>query len=242
MLSSLTSADGRFDFVYQRDGNVVLYQGPTPLWASQTAGHSDGSAVMQADGNFVVYDAAGRAAWASNTPGNPGASLHVQNDGNVVIYAINGTPLWATGTAGHGPPPPGGCVNSVSPNYVQIVGAGGTVPLTVTAPAGCAASVVSRDAWVVVGAGQGTGTWATTYQVLPNSVSDLRRTALIVGNATVLIEQPRIGLVRPYDDQVPPCQPDLDGMPIYRSGCTANIPSDFWRFPCFFEWEEALRP
>jgi hypothetical protein len=94
-----TSADGRFTFVYQGDGNLVLYQrGAGPLWASNTAGTSAGQTIMQGDGNLVVYDAANQPVWASGTVGNPGARLVVQNDGNVVIYSAAGAPLWATGT------------------------------------------------------------------------------------------------------------------------------------------------
>jgi hypothetical protein len=54
--ASIRSQDGRFVLVLQGDGNLVLY-GPQgqPLWASNTAGHSDvWDAVMQGDGNFVV--------------------------------------------------------------------------------------------------------------------------------------------------------------------------------------------
>jgi lysophospholipase L1-like esterase len=96
----LLSADGRYRFVMQRDGNLVLY-GPSggALWASNTRGRGSDHVRMQSDGNLVIYDAGGRALWQSNTPGHPNSYLIVQNDGNVVVYS--GTqPLWATGTAG----------------------------------------------------------------------------------------------------------------------------------------------
>jgi hypothetical protein len=95
---ALVSKDGRFTFVYQHDGNLVLYQGSTPLWSSRTAGTSPGRAVMQTDGNLVVYDAGGVARWDSRTWGNPGSYLIVQSDGNVVIYRTTGQPIWATNT------------------------------------------------------------------------------------------------------------------------------------------------
>jgi hypothetical protein len=97
---SIKSADGRFTFVMQGDGNLVLY-GPSsqPLWASDTNGKGNvWDVVMQSDGNLVVYDGHGHALWASNTSGKPGAFLVVQNDGNVVIYGTNNQPLWATNT------------------------------------------------------------------------------------------------------------------------------------------------
>jgi pimeloyl-ACP methyl ester carboxylesterase len=95
----LRSADGRFDFVYQGDGNLVLYQQGSALWASNTHG-TPGVVVMQHDGNFVMYDASDVAIWWSGSShGHPGAWLIVQDDGNVVIYSESGHALWATGTA-----------------------------------------------------------------------------------------------------------------------------------------------
>ena len=95
------SADGRFKFIYQGDGNLVLYQGSTSLWSSETGGTSPGKTAMQGDGNLVVYNASSQAVWASHTAGNPGAYLVVQNDGNVVIYSSGASPLWSTGTCCH---------------------------------------------------------------------------------------------------------------------------------------------
>ncbi|MEA2599825.1 MAG: hypothetical protein QOF89_817 [Acidobacteriota bacterium] len=99
---SLYSCDGRFHLVLQQsDGNLVLYQGGTPLWGSGTNGRPSAVAIMQSDGNFVIYDSTGTAIWASGTQNHPGAHLAVQNDGNVVIYSSGGTPLWATNTCCH---------------------------------------------------------------------------------------------------------------------------------------------
>ncbi|WP_185113952.1 M57 family metalloprotease [Fulvivirga imtechensis] len=97
---SIRSADNRFLFVMQGDGNLVLYKYNVPLWASNTAGLPVTRCIMQNDGNLVLYDNLNRARWASNTHGNPGAWLVAQNDGNVVIYR-NGSPVWATNTCCH---------------------------------------------------------------------------------------------------------------------------------------------
>src|SRR6202000_1364191 len=82
---SLYSCDGRFDLILQGDANLVLYQGGTALWASSTSGMSATRALLQGDGTFAVYTAAGAPVWASNTAGNAGAKLVVGNDGNVVV-------------------------------------------------------------------------------------------------------------------------------------------------------------
>ncbi|MEO7190144.1 MAG: hypothetical protein ABI051_03740 [Vicinamibacterales bacterium] len=97
----IDSVNGLYHFVYQADGNLVLYEENwAPLWASHTDGSLPGLVIMQSDGNFVLYDGNGVALWASGSSVNhPGAYLIVQDDGNVVIYEAGGGALWATGTA-----------------------------------------------------------------------------------------------------------------------------------------------
>jgi hypothetical protein len=99
---SVSSCDGRFYLSMQSDGNLVLYEGlpghpTTAIWSTGTYGTGGQRAVMQGDGNFVLYDSANRALWSSGTWNNPGAYLAVQNDGNVVVYK-GSTPLWASNT------------------------------------------------------------------------------------------------------------------------------------------------
>ena len=62
-----------------------------------TSGSGGYRAVMQPDGNFVVYSLRGHAhpIWVSGTAGNPGAVLVKQADGNLVIYQA-GHAVWAT--------------------------------------------------------------------------------------------------------------------------------------------------
>ncbi|OLR92634.1 S8 family serine peptidase [Actinokineospora bangkokensis] len=55
---------------------------------------------MQADGNLVLYTAAGAPLWHSGTYGNPGSYTTFQSDGNVVLYTAAGRPLWATNSWG----------------------------------------------------------------------------------------------------------------------------------------------
>jgi hypothetical protein len=60
------------------------------------------SAVMQGDGNFVVYGF-GSALWASGTNGKAnGGRLVVQGDGNMVIYSKAGKAVWQSHTYGAG--------------------------------------------------------------------------------------------------------------------------------------------
>lgn len=105
--------------VMQNDGNLVLYApGDVPMWASkhgripstlqtgqelvvgQALISPEGGyrAVMQADGNFVVYGPDRSVRWASNTQGS-GARTTIQRDGNLVTYSGW---TWASRTPGTG--------------------------------------------------------------------------------------------------------------------------------------------
>ncbi len=95
------SQSGRYQLILQQDGNLVLYdlgQNHRAIWASNTNGRAVSKAIMQTDGNFVIYGFPD-AIWASNTNGRPNSFLVVQDDGNTVIYQPE-VPVWATNTQG----------------------------------------------------------------------------------------------------------------------------------------------
>lgn len=95
---NVVSPDGRFNFIYQGDGNVVLYGPNGVLWANGKTGVASDRLIMQSDGNLVLYNG-GSAVWSSNTGGGNSPYLKVQNDGNVVIYNSVGS-VWNSGTGG----------------------------------------------------------------------------------------------------------------------------------------------
>lgn len=119
------SADKRYFFQIQSDGNFVLYKVINSrkfiaLWHTHTNGKAIKTCVFQTDGNLVLYDYTGKAQWDAWTDqknkdnngllkrfstggGNkfyPQNNNHLvmQNDGNLVIYSNNGTPRWHTDT------------------------------------------------------------------------------------------------------------------------------------------------
>lgn len=116
-----TSTDGFHgaELVLQDDGNLVVYQNGRALWSqgsgilynqlhpgavlrdggSITSPNRQYSAVMQADGNFVLYRAGGVAQWATSTNG-PNRHLVMQSDGNLVVYRDGSVPVWSTETGG----------------------------------------------------------------------------------------------------------------------------------------------
>lgn len=92
---SILSPGGKYRFILQYDGNLVLYDGPLqPLWATYTFQPASAHLDMQGDGNLVLY-AGPTVVWMSHTDGHPGSSFAVQDDGNIVIYTASGQPIWA---------------------------------------------------------------------------------------------------------------------------------------------------
>ncbi|GAB7536219.1 curculin (mannose-binding) lectin [Burkholderia sp. 22PA0099] len=99
------------------DGNLVLY-GPTgALWASGTANKGATRAVMQPDGNFVVYTSANVALLVLNTE-HAGAYLNVQNDGNLALYWDRA--IWQSNTSDP---------NSVQTNQGRILHTDSRIPV-----------------------------------------------------------------------------------------------------------------
>ncbi|RUT03991.1 hypothetical protein DSM106972_049050 [Dulcicalothrix desertica PCC 7102] len=97
---SLISANGQYTFVYEGDGNLVLFRNSDnqPLWTSNTRGKTNGMCIMHGNGNFVIYDWNANPVWSSGTWQHPGSHLVVESNGDVVIYNPDGTPVWAINT------------------------------------------------------------------------------------------------------------------------------------------------
>jgi Trypsin len=98
---SQKSCDGRFSLVMQDSGNLLLYQSSTALWDTRTYLSAAYTAIMQSDGNFVLYDWFNTPIWSTRTHGHFGAYAFVQDDGNFVIYSSTGVPLWESNTCCH---------------------------------------------------------------------------------------------------------------------------------------------
>jgi surface antigen len=127
--SSGTAGRGQSTAIMQSDGNFVIYKnGGGATWYTRTGGYSSltyvGSdrlksgqtlnggqfirssdkrfvALMQSDGNLVVYGPAYQVLWNTRTSGNGGARLIMQGDGNLVVY-VGSKALWNSETAGTG--------------------------------------------------------------------------------------------------------------------------------------------
>ncbi|MBD1589021.1 hypothetical protein [Pseudomonas typographi] len=76
---SFTSGGARLEF--REDGNLIaLNSAGSVTWSTETAGRGVDRAVMQDDGNFVVY-AADTSVWSTNTAGHIGAFAQLQENG-----------------------------------------------------------------------------------------------------------------------------------------------------------------
>jgi hypothetical protein len=117
----LLTPDEDFQLILQGDGNLVLYAcfgGPgdpnkAVLWASNTQGQDSQYAIMQTDGNFVIYGShqPPNALWATNTNGSSDCALTITEadvPSGVTIQIIDestgGTVLWQQ-QGPSGPPP-----------------------------------------------------------------------------------------------------------------------------------------
>jgi hypothetical protein len=64
---ALRSVNGRYTAIMQYDGNFVVYDNGRVKWASKTVGKGD-CIFMQGDGNLVIYQGYS-ATWETNTRG-----------------------------------------------------------------------------------------------------------------------------------------------------------------------------
>jgi len=95
---ALVSLSGAYRAIMQGDGNFVVYGPSGATWSSQTTGLGGTRIIMQTDGNLVIYAPGGKAVWSSATAPSGGDALIMQDDGNLVIYSAGGLPLWAKGS------------------------------------------------------------------------------------------------------------------------------------------------
>jgi hypothetical protein len=84
---------------------------------SGTSGNPGAYAVLQGDGNLVVYSAANWPLAFSGTQGNPGATIALGDDGNLVLRSVSGATLWQTGTSQTPAPPPPNPSDNRDPNW-----------------------------------------------------------------------------------------------------------------------------
>lgn len=153
----ITSANGSFTAVMQADGNFVVYQGANATWSTQTAGKTGVRAVMQSDGNFVLYQGTS-PLWHTHTNGQANAVLKLQDSG-VLAVLLNGAVLWSSQSSTSTPTP----TPTPTPTSTATQVRGGTTltaNTTVTSPNGLHRLVMQADGNLVLYS-SGAAAWAT---------------------------------------------------------------------------------
>jgi|EndMetStandDraft_5_1072996.scaffolds.fasta_scaffold01899_7 hypothetical protein len=105
--NSVFSPNGFYELKYQTDGNLVLYNFGSPVWAVNcwSSGCSStglwgnayqpaGYATLQTDGNLVTYNSLNQPTFASWTNGWSSAYLGVGNNGTLRVFSPAGAVLW----------------------------------------------------------------------------------------------------------------------------------------------------
>ncbi|WP_410211302.1 reprolysin-like metallopeptidase [Aquirhabdus sp.] len=91
------SGNGKYKIRMLPSGNLIVTRVSDIgiVFSAGTTGNGN-RAVMQADGNFVIYNTANKALWSTKTSGLKGASARLQDDGKFVIYSSG--PKWSSKT------------------------------------------------------------------------------------------------------------------------------------------------
>ena len=96
----LISNSGWFRLKMFPNGQLAIYrtQANLTIWVAPGMSQTGGSAVMQADGNFVAISPQNTPYWSTGSAGHAGALIIMQDDGNLVVYDAANHPLWASNT------------------------------------------------------------------------------------------------------------------------------------------------
>lgn len=87
--------------LYQRyDNTISKTAGNFTLTKGQSIAFGNNKAILQDDGNFVIYNNKGKPLIASNTVGSNTDRVIFQGDGNLVAYR-GSSPVWASDTVGN---------------------------------------------------------------------------------------------------------------------------------------------
>jgi len=62
----LTSADGKYNLEFMKNGNLVLKEAAKELWSSKTADKGVVKCAIEQASNLVLYDAKNKALWKSD--------------------------------------------------------------------------------------------------------------------------------------------------------------------------------
>jgi hypothetical protein len=98
---ALTLGNGNIQFLYQTDGNLVLwtdFANREFTYSQASAARQAGALIMQPDGNLVIWLGEGKSLWTSGTGNQPGNTLvlsgSTKDDIKARIVSKAGATLW----------------------------------------------------------------------------------------------------------------------------------------------------
>lgn len=95
--SELKSKNGEYRFVFQADGNAVIYNKEDKgVWSTKTHSLGGTRLLLQSDGHLVMYNDESVAVWQSGTFGQGAVTLIMGNDGTLALIDNQGNRVWAT--------------------------------------------------------------------------------------------------------------------------------------------------
>ena len=109
----LTSSNSQYQFIFQTDGNLVLYgPGNKYMWDSKTNGKGN-RCTLQSDGNLVMYNSNNQAVWNTETMSAFNRKygsreykptyLDVSDYGQVALKSATGRVVWSVGNSQQAP-------------------------------------------------------------------------------------------------------------------------------------------
>ncbi|CAK4678847.1 unnamed protein product [Aphanomyces euteiches] len=98
-LKNLESQSKKATAWFQRDSNLVVYDGNKVKWSANTRGRNAAALVMQVDGNLVMITDTLKPVWASDTSkmGQAPFCLHLRDDATLTIWDGRCVALWQNG-------------------------------------------------------------------------------------------------------------------------------------------------
>jgi hypothetical protein len=91
---TISSPNGLYTLGLSSGGALVEQMGSRLVWTSGTAALPGDQAVMETDGNLVLYSPTGQPLWQTGTPTNTGGSFWLKDNGQIAIESPGGATLW----------------------------------------------------------------------------------------------------------------------------------------------------
>lgn len=97
---SLRSANGRFTFGIDGNGDLVVMDGGSPVWRSYTIGNAASELRVPTSGTLALIRPDGSLVWSSASVPGTASRLVLRDDGRLVVESTTGAELWSSTNQG----------------------------------------------------------------------------------------------------------------------------------------------